>query len=485
MKKIFSVLLAILIIFTTVSCSSNEEADVPSAGNVPDKTAGSDTNAADATGAAGTAGTNGNPEAEGAADANTAVMDMGKEDNTRITVALSIPEDRFMEIAAKKFQEANPGIVVDIKYYTSMGETMTQQTEDGGTLVVSENTDPGGEKFIKTINTELMSGAGPDIIDTFYMPAGKFADNGFLCDMDRIIRQDTEFESSSYYENIINGMKYKDGLYTVPISFTVDLMTAKYSLPKETVSNGLTLEAFFDTASGVLKAHGVEDTFVLYDSAEGLFRNMLRRYYGEFVKDATRECDFTSGRFVKLIELIKRAEDRKLFYHSRKHANSDKGWEKLFFLMQDQCDTNYLRYLKSPEEPNIIYTIPSMDGESVVYANIFKEYGINNHSKSKGAAWKFIKFLLSEEMQTSPELYFFPVNRNAMAQKIEREKVTGTNVELTADDPVFSDIYVYADQNWQITEIIVEETQKYFNGQRTAEETARILQGRVDMMVKE
>ncbi len=473
MRKIVSVLLVIFIMFTMTACGSNEQAGVLPDGDVTGGTAGPDA------GSAGDAGVS------GTSDTNTGVLDMGKEDNTRITIALSIPEDRFMEMAVMKFQEANPGIVVDLKYYTSMGETMTQQTEDGGTLVVSENTDPGGEKYIKTINTELMSGAGPDIIETFYMPVGKFADNGFLCDMDRIIRQDTEFDSSSYYGNIINGMKYKGGLYTMPVAFTVDLMYAKFILPKEAVSNGLTLEAFFDTAGEVLKAHGAKDSFVLYQDAEALFRNMLRRYYGEFVKADTRECDFTSGRFVRLIELIKSAEDRKLFFNTRKNTNTDTGWENLFFLMEDQNDTNCLRDLKSPGESDNTYTIPSMDGESTVYANIFKEYGINNNSKSKGAAWKFIKFLISEEMQTSPELYFFPVNKDAMARKIEMEKVDGTNVELTADDPVFSNISVYDNQNWQITEIIMEETRKYFDGQRTSEETARILQGRVDLMVKE
>lgn len=479
MKKIFLVLLSIFILFNTAACGGNERADVLPVGDVTDGTAGIDAGTRDRTDVAGASDAVGDP------DTNADVLDMGKEDNTRITVALSIPKDRFMEMAVMKFQEANPGIVVDLKYYTSMGETMTQQTEDGGTLVVSENTDPGGEKYIKTINTELMSGGGPDIIETFYMPVGKFADNGFLCDMDRIIRQDTEFDNSNYYENIINGMKYKDGLYTMPIAFAVDLMSAKYSLPKEDISNGLTLDAFFDTAGEVLKAHGINDTPVLFQNAEGLFRNMLRRYYGEFVNVAEKKCDFTSGRFVRLIELIKEAEDRKLFFHSRKRIDTGKGWENLFFLMEDQCDTNYLRYLNRTDGAENIYAIPSMDGGSTVYANIFKEYGINSNSKSKGAAWKFMKFLMSEEMQTSPELFFLPVNKAAMAKKIEREKVAGTNVELTADDPVFSNISVYADQNWQIAEIIAEETNKYFDGQRTAEETARILQSRVDLMVKE
>ncbi len=479
MKKILSVLLAIFIMFTMTACEGNERAGVLPAVDITAATAGPDAGTA---GAAGDAGVSG---ASGASDINADILDMGKEDNTRITVAIGSPGDRYMETAAKRFQDENPGIVVELKYYTSMGETMTQQTEDGGTLVISENTDPGGEKYVKTLNTELMSGAGPDIIDTFNVPCGKFADNGFLCDLLPIIRQDAGFDKSIYYESIMDGVKYKDGLYTMPVGFTIDLLSAVYELPKEAVSNGLTLDAFFSLAGGVLKANGVSGTYVLYDSEETLFRNMLKRYYGDFVNEDSRECDFTSGKFVNLIECIKRAMDNKLLYRSDKHSRSDKGWEDLFFLMEYRYESNYLAAYKDPVKNNLIYAIPSMSGESAVFANIHKAYGINSNSKSKGAAWKFIKFLISEQMQTSPEFFLFPVNKAAMAQKIEREKDDGMNMELTANDPVFSEISVYANQDNQITVIILEETMKYFDGQRTAEETARILQSRVDLMVKE
>ena len=39
------------------------------------------------------------------------VIDMGKDDNTRITVASSNQNNRFLEIAAEKFSKLYPGIV--------------------------------------------------------------------------------------------------------------------------------------------------------------------------------------------------------------------------------------------------------------------------------------------------------------------------------------------------------------------------------------
>lgn len=463
MKRICSTILVFLFILTTAACSSKGEADVSTLGNV-NKTSIQ------------------TPEAAGT---KAPALDMGKEDNTRITIAVSKPDNRFMETAAEKFQKSNPGIVVEIKAYTSMGETLTQKTESGATLAIGENTDPGGEKYIKTINTELMSGVGPDIIDTIYVPCGKFADNGFLTDMSMIIQQDTSFDSSSYYENIMFANKYKGGLYSMPVGFWVDLLTGKYELPQKVISDGLTLDVFFKTAAEVLKAHGVKETYVLFDNAEDLFSRLLERNYKAFIKDDTKECDFTSGEFVKLIKQIKEASDKKLLYTSEKHAASDKSWENIYFYSFGRVEIYSLAAFKNPRENDFACAPPSLTGETAIGASIFEEYGINNNSKSKGAAWKFIKFLISEEMQTSPELFLFPINKNAMAEKIKRAKNTGTATELTADDPIFSKITVYADKDWKISKIVEEETKKYFDGQRTAEDTARIIQGRVDMMIKE
>ncbi|NLV35863.1 MAG: extracellular solute-binding protein [Clostridiaceae bacterium] len=462
MKRICSIVLVLLLILTSAACSSKEEADISTIGNA-DKTPVQ------------------TPEA---ADTKAPVLDMGKEDNTRITIATSMQYNRFLEIAVEKFQNDNPGIIVEINSYTSMGETLTQQTEDGGMLVVSENTDPGGEKYIKTINTELMSGAGPDIIDTYYVPCGKFADNGFLTDMRLIMQQDTSFDISGYYENIMLGNQYKGGLYSIPLGFIVNMLSGKYVLPQETISKGFTWDAFFKTATDLLAAKGVKEPYVLYEGEEDLFRALWNSNYSNFIKEDTKECNFTSGEFVDLIKMIKDAADKRFLYHSVEQAASDKSWENIYFY-QSFFDAYLLEAYNNPKEGNFACGIPSSTGDSIISADIFQEYGINNNSKSKGAAWKFLKYLISEEMQSSPELFLFPINKNAMAAKIKRENSDAVQIDRTAYDPVFLKIIVNPDRDWQISEIVAEETMKYFEGQRTAEDTARIIQSRVDIMIKE
>ncbi len=411
-------------------------------------------------------------------------LDLGKEDNTRITVAVSMPENRFIDTAAANFQKNNPGIIVDVKYYTTMGETITRKTADGGVLAISENTDPGGEKYLKTISTELMSGQGPDIIDTRYIPGGRYADNGFLYDLGKIIEKDPQFNSSDFYENIINSVKYKGGLYTMPIGFLVSVLTGKYSLPASTGTDKLTWDAFFKSAGEALKAQGVEGPTMMLCGQTELFSVLFHKNYGRFVDEESKKCYFTSEEFIKIIKLVKEAADKKLITGSNK--NIPKNTLDLY-MFRNEVDANIAARYKSPEENSelYVYPIPVLDGESGMDADIYYEYGINNNSKSKGAAWKFIKYLLSEEMQTSPELFVFPVNKKAVAEKSLREKWTDTKTVLTEEDPVFSRANVYKKINWQIYKIAEEETQKYFEGKRSAEETAEIIQSRANVVISE
>ncbi len=473
MKRICSYILVLIFIVCNAACGSVGENGGAPAGTASD-------------GARKPAGTvsDGTQKPPDAAAVPAVTLDMGKEDNTRITVAVSIPESRFMDIAAANFQKNNPGIAVEIKYYTTMGETVTQKMSNGSELVVSENTDVGGEKYLKTISTELMSGKGPDIIDTLYIPASRYADNNFLCDLEKMMKQDSGFDMGDYYENIINSTRYKGGLYTMPIDFMASFLSGKCSLPASMTTEELTWEAFFKSAEEALKARGIEGPAVIRCRQEELFMTLFFKSYGKFINEESKKCDFTSGEFTKMIRLVKEAADKKRITGLDKLTES---MSDLYRLSLNEYDSNIVKLYKSPGESDelYVYPLPALDGKSGLDINIWYEYGINSNSKSKGAAWKFIKYLVSEEMQSSPELYGFPINKNATAEKSVREKWPHMKTVLSAGDPVFSRANVYPKINWQIYRIAKEETKQYFNGQRSAEETAGILQSRISIVLSE
>lgn len=72
---------------------------------------------------------------------------------------------------------------------------------------------------IKSLNTSLVAGDGPDIIYLDNLPIDNYVENSYLYDMTELI--DGVCSDSSYFENIINSFKESRGLYAVPASFWI------------------------------------------------------------------------------------------------------------------------------------------------------------------------------------------------------------------------------------------------------------------------
>ena len=143
---------------------------------------------------------------------------------------------------------------------------------------------------------------------------------------------------------------------------------------------------------------------------------------------------------------------------------------------------------------------------------------ISEKCSDKEGAWKFLRRLYTYEYQKSATRYNgFPVRKDALEKKIEYAMATkaytdddGTKVEPASDsysmDSFTVDIKPYTkaqmdlfrsivdrigkETNYDtsfndITEIINEETKAFFAGDKTAKETAEVLQSRVKIYVSE
>ena len=121
---------------------------------------------------------------------------------------------------------------------------------------------------------------------------------------------------------------------------------------------------------------------------------------------------------------------------------------------------------------------------------------------SVDAAWDFVKTFVSEEAQTREHLWGIPVTQAGLdnfiyeAQHMEGEHgYSWDDVELNitnaTDEDVqeFLAIFEKADevstQDTAIMAIIEEEVASYFQGQKSADEVADIIQSRVDIYLKE
>ncbi len=103
-------------------------------------------------------------------------------------------------------------------------------------------------------------------------------------------------------------------------------------------------------------------------------------------------------------------------------------------------------------------------------------------SENRQGAWDFARYYLTEEYQKNLESSL-PVNKQIFEEWAKEETLRpytvdekGKKVESAAATP-FEDVHVI--------NIIGEEMDSYFSGQKTAEDTAAVIQSRVQIYVQE
>lgn len=148
-------------------------------------------------------------------------------------------------------------------------------------------------------------------------------------------------------------------------------------------------------------------------------------------------------------------------------------------------------------------------------------YGINSNSNNKRTAWEFIKFLLSDEIQVSLGINGLPINKNAFLTKTKmsitgelyangRSMFGGVDMkpkenapeiefatELDEDGQKIFDAYVaqvekytkqinaFFIQDSSIENTVLTEITGFFDGIKSADEVADVLQSRISLYLNE
>lgn len=112
------------------------------------------------------------------------------------------------------------------------------------------------EDAIKTLNTEIMAGKGPDLILLDGMAVEPYIEKGILADLSQVLEQVDEEEGIA--RNITDAFAVQDGIYAVPARFTMPLMAGA-----QTDIDGITdLESLADCV-GRLKGENPELSSIL------------------------------------------------------------------------------------------------------------------------------------------------------------------------------------------------------------------------------
>ena len=208
-------------------------------------------------------------------------------------------------------------------------------------------------------------------------------------------------------------------------------------------------------------------------------------------------CDFTGERFLKMLQLASQYGFRD-------------GDDPENVLGQDMWLILNLRFWGEWQYDMALMNMVEVGypGEECGHPWVYPQgiYGINANSEHKEGAWQFIAMLMSEEGQydlgLNPSTTYFPSNKPAFLKVIDywEEKhpeyivreVDGVNWGFEVTRESMEELYDMIENGMRVPhmadpvlEIIDEETDAYFEGDKTAEEVIAIIQNRVQLYLNE
>ncbi|MGG4394045.1 ABC transporter substrate-binding protein [Paenibacillus thiaminolyticus] len=403
------------------------------------------------------------------------------DDKKTITVSVMDP-NRFLETAARKFEETHPNIRIEIK--ESMGLESGNNTE-GDTQDMN--------KFIQTVTTEALSGNASDIIAMDLLPLDVFVQKNILVNLYDLMAQESSFDKKQYFEKIIEASQTGDGLYAMPISFSTSAMLGKPDLLTE-ASISIDDKAWtWDDFTNITRKVNEQTSEDYYGMLNFLPAQLLLDYiennYSELVQQDQRTANFDSDTFRNKMNQVKSMYDNEILGS----GGMEEVDKVLFSILQIYDPGTAVTNILQPNTQ--LFQQPTENG--TFRGGSFKTastFGINSNSKVQQEAWEFIQFLLSEEMQSSPELMGLPLHSGVVDKKLEAVKQQIQSGKLQLPDGADPDLLderipqlkrileeagLTSHADSKILRIAMEELQAFMSGQKPAEEVSKLIQNRV------
>ena len=365
------------------------------------------------------------------------------------------------------------------------------------------------------LKTELITGKGPDII---YNPDNAFIDNSFMVDLYTLIDADDELSKSDFFPNILEALEAPDGsLAMVVDTFQIGTLygIADYigHISSWTPQELLTL---MDSVSHMHAPFG------RWMDREGFIRTMILYSGDEYIDWSSRRAKLDSDAFKNILEIARRLPDSNDIFD----INDEPVDDRTKMLRGEQLLTqavianpNSFVTLPAGFEEIILIGFPTSEGGASFITLDINAIGINASSNHIEEAWSFVRkaLLPPEELDVSdPSVSYkvgFPIRIDAYDNLIEICKtpliVNGVKkprftVYSPDDSSDILEIDVLSQTDADDLRLFIEDAKPigkyirdelwyhlrndlnaFFAGDRTAEDTARIIQSRIQTYLDE
>lgn len=361
------------------------------------------------------------------------------------------------------------------------------------------------------LNNDIITGNMPDILIAENLPIENYISKGLLVDIGEKIANDPELSKVEFVQKVFDAYSVKGKLYQVIPSYTVTTMIGKSSILGDKTT--WTMAEMQEIAKGL-----PEGTEMFSELTRSYFMNLVMQFCaGDFVDVETGKCDFNSHNFIEMMEYAKSLPEQldEDYYNQ--------FWETYESRFRD--NRTILSMLSIGYFQGLNYNINGNYGEDVAYigfptqsgqgsyVNAETSYAISSRSKHVDAAWEFVRYYLTDEYQVESVNWGIPIQVKYLKERAQEatkrpyyEDENGNKVEY--DDYYYingeqillppmsqeqvDELVTFVQSvdkryynNTEIINIVNEEIESYFTGQKTADAVAAIIQSRAQIYVDE
>lgn len=371
---------------------------------------------------------------------------------------------------------------------------------------------------VQKLNTEILSGVIPDLLLSNELPLERYASQGLLADLWPMIDADAELSREDLMTHFFDSLCMDGKLYQITSSFGI-----RTAACLQQIANGRSSWTT-DEVISELKAMG-PGAFIFNETntKADILNTLLSFNLGEYMDWETGSCSFDSPEFINILKFANTFVDE-FDWENYDWESAEGDYTRLHNGKQLmlQC------YLSSFEDFQFNNAILDGTGVFIGYpsdagtGNCFTYQpgiAISSVCADKDAAWEFAREVLLAENQYSEENgwmgYAFPSNRiafeayakEAMTPEYQTDPETGEQVEISnhgySSQDFSCDIYALKQEEYdrfmalyescsgvyvydqEVMEQIEEECGAFFAGQKTAEETASLIQNVVGLYMAE
>ena len=380
-------------------------------------------------------------------------------------------------------------------------------------IVVREYGADDYESGLIQFGADLTTANCPDLINLSQVDFAQYASKGVLEDLYPYMEK-SGIKKEEYLENILKAYEVEGSLYGIMPVFYVNSIAAKTSLVGE--DNGWTLTEMLDLVDEVDPPY-----VMMYDSRNTMLWYCVYQDIDEFIDWENGECFFNGEEFARALEFAARfPDDEDVDYSERESVETLLHENKVLLMQTTLSSVQEYQMMKGMFGEEITYVgFPNKEEKGNLIVPASGSFGISSKSQYKDGAWEFMKTLIDEEYQDGlvqqHGSWGFPIRIESLEKQfeqdmtpeydedeegnqIERPKTTwgyndftieimaATQEEVDAVKALIASAdKISGNTDQQIINIITEETEPFFKGQKSAADVANIIQNRVQIYVNE